>query len=158
MANSSYLRDLLRVGNGPSGSIRHQSRAADNEAGNVNFLHLPRSVRHFIAPSSYLLRRTPIICSDLDEVDLSSRNIISKLDILKEIWFTAQRHKPSSFSLWEKTAPQGITQKMALLPQKNTLSKNQWKVIGYPVTQVSFENSVESYRKFSEIPLETSET
>jgi len=38
-----------------------------------------------------------------------------------------------------------------------TLSKNQWKVTGYPVTQVTLENSVEYHWKFSEIPLETSE-
>jgi len=38
-----------------------------------------------------------------------------------------------------------------------TLSKNQWKVTGYPVTQVPLESSVESHWKFSEIPLETSE-
>jgi len=38
----------------------------------------------------------------------------------------------------------------------DTLSKNQRKVTGYPVTQVPLENSVESQWKFSEIPLETS--
>jgi len=38
----------------------------------------------------------------------------------------------------------------------STLSKNQWKVPGYPVTQVPLENSVVSHWKFSEIPLETS--
>jgi len=39
----------------------------------------------------------------------------------------------------------------------NTLSKNQWKVTGYPVTQVPPEYSVESHWEFSEIPLGTSE-
>jgi len=37
-----------------------------------------------------------------------------------------------------------------------TLSKNQWKVTGYPVTHVPLENSVEYHWKFREIPLETS--
>jgi len=38
-----------------------------------------------------------------------------------------------------------------------TLSKNQWKVTGYPVTQVPLENSVEFNWKFSGVSLETSE-
>jgi len=37
-----------------------------------------------------------------------------------------------------------------------TLTKNQWKVTRYSVTQVPLENLVESHWKFSENPLETS--
>ena len=145
-------RDCYGGGRGGQGRFRvGRPCPAGAEAGTGAVME--RRKQHTQASLEYLQKKRYPLCKNFQAAD----NYIDK--IFASMTPHARGCLKTSSQAWARipSTNSPVYKKNYSFSCTCTLSKNQWKVTGYPVTHVPLENSVESHRKFSEIPLETSE-